>query len=69
MVDKSFPRLTHYGAERLAFDLEGQVAQDLLGFPTIQAGSDGMAVNSDPPLFICGGVKRDFSMGRRYLLN
>ena len=42
----------------LGLDLEGGVAQDLLGLPAIQAGSDGMSVNFNPPLFVCGGVNK-----------
>ena len=42
LIDKSFPHLAHHGAGRLALDLEGGVAQDLLDLPAIQAGSDGI---------------------------
>ena len=44
----------------LGLDLEGGVAQDLLDLPAIQAGSDDMSVNFDPPLLICGGVEEGF---------
>ena len=45
---------------KLGLDLEGGVAQDLLDLPAIQAGSDGMSVNFNPPLLICGGVEEGF---------
>ena len=60
LIDKSFPHLAHHGAGRLALDLEGGVAQNLLDLPAIQAGSDGMSVNFNPPLLICGGVEECF---------
>ena len=43
---------------KLGLDLEGGVAQDLLDLPAIQACSDGMSVNFNPPLFVCGGVNK-----------
>ena len=45
---------------KLGLDLEGGVTQDLLDLPAIQAGSDGMSVNFNPPLLICGGVEECF---------
>ena len=60
LIDKSFPHLAHHGAGSLAPDLESGVAQDLLDLPAIQAGSDGMAVNFNPPLLICSGVEEGF---------
>ena len=60
LIDKSFPHLAHHGAGSLALDLEGGVTQDLLDLPAIQAGSDDMSVNFDPPLLICGGVEEGF---------
>ena len=60
LIDKSFPHLAHHGAGSLALDLEGGVAQDLLDLPTIQTSSDGMSVNFNPPLLICGGVEEGF---------
>ena len=60
MIYKSFPHLPHHGAGRLALDLVSGVTQDLLDLPTIQAGSDGMSVNFDPPLFIRGWVYKGF---------
>ena len=44
----------------LGLDLEGGVAQDLLDLPTIQASSDGMSVNFNPPQLVCGGVEEGF---------
>ena len=60
LIDKSFPHLAHHGTGGLALDLEGGVTQDLLDLPAIQAGSDGMSVNFNPPLLICGGVEEGF---------
>ena len=60
LIDKSFPHLAHHGAGSLAPDLESGVAQDLLDLPTIQTSSDGMSVNFNPPLLICGGVEEGF---------
>ena len=60
LIDKSFPHLAHHGAGRLALDLEGGVAQDLLDLSAMGAGSDGMSVNFNPPLLVCGGVEEGF---------
>ena len=60
LIDESFPHLAHHGAGRLALDLEGGVAQDLLDLSAMGAGSDGMSVNFDPPLLICGGIEEGF---------
>lgn len=60
LIDKSFPHLAHHGAGRLAFDLKGGVAQDLLDLPAIQAGSDGLIIYFNSPLFVRGGVDKGF---------
>ena len=44
----------------LGLDLEGGVTQDLLDLPAMGAGSNGMSVNFNPPLLICGWVYKGF---------